>query len=72
MGSKFLEKIRKELHISNCGFSYGKPDKFVRSQVNIYMQDKYRERSPISISIFFRSPCSGNYNQKMFFTSSGG
>lgn len=52
MTDTFLEKIRKELHISNCGFNYRKPDKFMRSQV-CYKCYSYIYLQSFCSSLFF-------------------
>jgi len=53
MSGTFLEKLRKELHVSNCGFNYTKPDKFARSQWQLQPKNVFYLLWRIAISVFF-------------------
>lgn len=64
MSGTVLEKIRKELHVSNCGFNYTKPDKFVRSQVCILLNS-----TVTFVNLLFFFHLVATTNQKCFLPS---
>jgi len=53
MRQTFKEKVRKELHLSNCGFNYTKPEKFVRSQWQLQSKNVFYLIWRIILGTFF-------------------
>ncbi|KAJ6646413.1 Protein rolling stone, partial [Pseudolycoriella hygida] len=53
MTPTFLQKIRKELHLSNCGFNYTEPHKFVRSQWQLQTKNVFYLLWRIVVGTFF-------------------